>query len=364
MQNLANFNDNNHEKFPESIFSHAERPFIEFPPLRQLSSFYCLQIITFQSKNIQKQCIVTNLSPDNMGYYIFPKKQKSIFVSALHSHQHDFHEILFVLEGKFCHSIENESKTYTKGDICILNKNIRHSVHSYSDTDFQIAVLQISDTYMKTLFCDLSTKMFVIEREHKTSVIEHFFNTYINDDFSLQKAYLNLTPFDNRIHIIDSIYNLLDEIAKETLFPEVGSSYFIKDKIIRLFLLVSMENNYHALPVQVNSTNESIIFNQITKIMEKSFGRTTRKELEDTLHYSGIYLNEITKKFTGLTIFNYGMTFCMKQAALLLIKTDLSVSSIAEELQFTNRTHFYQVFKKTYDMTPTEFRNKYKGLLL
>ena len=50
------------------------------------------------------------------------------------------------------------------------------------------------------------------------------------------------------------------------------------------------------------------------------------------------------------------MTFCLKKAAQCLIETDESISSIAAGLKFTNRTHFYALFKEKYGVTPKEYR--------
>ena len=48
------------------------------------------------------------------------------------------------------------------------------------------------------------------------------------------------------------------------------------------------------------------------------------------------------------------MTFCFKKAERLLKESNLSVSEIALQLKFTNRTHFYNLFRKKYGMTPQE----------
>ena len=42
------------------------------------------------------------------------------------------------------------------------------------------------------------------------------------------------------------------------------------------------------------------------------------------------------------------MAFCFKKAERLLKESNLSVSEIALQLKFTNRTHFYNLFRKKY----------------
>ena len=86
----------------------------------------------------------------------------------------------------------------------------------------------------------------------------------------------------------------------------------------------------------------------------------SRHELESSLHYSGDYLNKIVKKYTGLAIFDYGMTFCMKRASSLLQYSNMTISEIARQLGFSNRTHFYKVFQNTFSLTPSEYRRVYR----
>lgn len=71
----------------------------------------------------------------------------------------------------------------------------------------------------------------------------------------------------------------------------------------------------------------------------------TRSELSARLKYDGSYLNYIVKKYSGLNLFGYGSAICMKEA---------------EALHFTNRTHFYRIFKAYYSLTPRQYRQSLK----
>lgn len=82
----------------------------------------------------------------------------------------------------------------------------------------------------------------------------------------------------------------------------------------------------------------------------------SRSELERLLNYSGDYLNRIVNKYAGMCLYDYGMTFCLKKAAKYLTETNESIGAIANRLQFTNRTHFYSLFKEKYGVTPKEYR--------
>ena len=62
-----------------------------------------------------------------------------------------------------------------------------------------------------------------------------------------------------------------------------------------------------------------------------------------------------------MSLHEYGMKICMKKAASQLTKTNQSISEIASDLQFTNRTYFYKLFTAEYGMTPKEYRIQNKS---
>lgn len=94
-----------------------------------------------------------------------------------------------------------------------------------------------------------------------------------------------------------------------------------------------------------------------TKIIKETGGIIA--VIEGELHYSGGYINKITKKYTGLSIHDFGMTICMEQAARELVHSAKSISDIAAELGFSNRTHFYRQFEKVYHTLPGEFQKEF-----
>ena len=101
---------------------------------------------------------------------------------------------------------------------------------------------------------------------------------------------------------------------------------------------------------------DALIFSRISHFIEEKNGRINRDELSKQLNYSGDYINRIVHKFTGLCLFDYSMNFCMKKAAEELLHSQKTINEIANELNFSNKTHFYKLFKEKYGVTPKEFR--------
>ena len=140
------------------------------------------------------------------------------------------------------------------------------------------------------------------------------------------------------------------------LYPDFGASYQIKGLLCAFLAYLSSPQYYHCTNIRLDTNSDFLLFSRITHLFEESNGRMSRAELERLLNYSGDYLNRIVNKYVGMCLYDYGMTFCLKKAAKYLSETNESIGSIAAKLQFTNRTHFYSLFKEKYGVTPKEYR--------
>ena len=110
--------------------------------------------------------------------------------------------------------------------------------------------------------------------------------------------------------------------------------------------------------VQSDASGQEYIYSKVCHIMEASRGRVSREYLEMQLHYNGEYLNRIVKKYSGKTLLEYGQDIYLEEARRLLLDTDMSISDIITELGFSNRSHFYRVFRRTFGETPLDYRNR------
>lgn len=318
---------------------------------------FTLQFITYHPDNEEENLLFTSMSPDNIIYSSSSHSEVRRYLAG-GMHQHDFYELLFVIDGTLYQNIENRRHLYIPGSCCLLNKNVRHT-EEYS-TDFRIIFFQFSEVFIREIFSALSMSYFQVEREHIQTQMEQFLQQNIAGSSQAEKNYIDFIPTHDAAWIVQNVHSIFEQIAQELLSPRFGSSASIMALFFKLFHLLDQPEYYRTIPVQIGTDAENRIFQRITQIMENSDGRTSRHELETKLHYSGDYLNKIVKKYTGLTIYDYGMTFCMKKAIFLLRHSDMTVTEISVSLGFSNRTHFYKTFQNTFAVTPAEWRKAQK----
>lgn len=82
------------------------------------------------------------------------------------------------------------------------------------------------------------------------------------------------------------------------------------------------------------------------------------KTLQAQLPYSYSNLTRLVKKHTGCTITQYVNNVKLQYAKELLRTTQMTTLMIAQEIHFESLSHFNHLFKKLFQVTPTEFRKQ------
>lgn len=267
-------------------------------------------------------------------------------------HQHNFFELLIVLEGKIIQKIEGKDYLYQAGSCCLINRNIVHIEKFIEET--KVIFIGLSVEFVQELLNSKQTDAYL----NNTSMLENPIFKFMKENLNSEttKSYVDFFPMWNNHSRISVLHKLADSLLSTLLLPKLGSAYMTKGLICELFHYLSTD--FHITQIKLNASADVLLFSRISHMLEDTDGRMNRTDLEKALNYSGNYLNSIVQKHTGMCLFDYSITFRMKKTELLLRTTKLSVSEIAIRLEFSNRTHFYKLFKSKYGMSPKEYRQK------
>lgn len=265
-------------------------------------------------------------------------------------HRHDYFELLIVLQGEMIQQIEGRDYLYRAGTCCLINRNILHTERFTGEA--KVCFIGLSLDFIRDLLNSAPQLYFERERGLLQNPVLRFMQANMSGE--IVKEYQDLFPTHENQTSTQRLHDLADRLVQVLLDPGAGASYYIKGVLCELFGY--LQSDFYATPVRLSSSADSLLFLRIQRLLEDTDGRLPRAELAALLHYNGSYLNNIVRRHTGMCLFDYGMTFCFKKAEQLLLATDLSVSEIAARLKFTNRTHFYTLFRKRYNMTPQEYR--------
>lgn len=82
----------------------------------------------------------------------------------------------------------------------------------------------------------------------------------------------------------------------------------------------------------------------------------SRTDIADNIYMNPDYLSRLFKKEKNISLTDYIVQEKLKMAAAMLKSTNLPVSVIASNIGYTNFSYFTQVFRKSYEMSPSEYR--------
>ncbi len=266
----------------------------------------------------------------------------------LHDHAH--YELVFVEDGELIQHLETGHFHYHKGDACFLNRNTRHLEGFESDCDlvfvnlppeFLHALLDMQDLSLrKPQYRERILAEFIRDNEHAGGA------EYIDFAATMQDG-------DRACWMISQI---LHRIMEELAAARVGYGYRAMALLLELFSVLEDPEYYHAARIRLDSDPEEFVYLRVRRYLEERHGRFSREELARVMHYSPDHLNLIVKRHSGLTLTGLGQSITMEEARQLMLRTDMSISQIMQQLNYTNRSHFYQLFEKETGMKPGAWR--------
>lgn len=78
--------------------------------------------------------------------------------------------------------------------------------------------------------------------------------------------------------------------------------------------------------------------------------------LSEKFGFNVNYFSGLFKKYTNMTFSEYLLNVRMRHAQELLKKNTFRIYEISEKIGYKDAKYFIRVFKKTFGMTPDEFR--------
>ena len=255
-------------------------------------------------------------------------------------HRHNFFEISYVLNGSCKNQIADKMFTMKKGDICIIAPNINHGVSVFSDNSIVINLLVKSSTFEKAFWNVLINK----------DILSSFFSRALYSSMSLPYLFFN-TQNDSVIE------NVIINMYEEFNYPKLYSKQMV-DILVSSFF-ITLLRNYGKSVIIPNPAGNKLEANIITILnyIDSNYQDITLKKLSVFFNYSERQMTRILKDYTGQTFINIIQDIKIQKARELLVNSQIPIQKIIDIIGYSNNSHFYNIFKKYYNMTPFEYRN-------
>ncbi len=127
-----------------------------------------------------------------------------------------------------------------------------------------------------------------------------------------------------------------------------------------------IKSSVDALVVAVNQL-ESVIniektlderLNDIINFIQENYTEVTLDKLAEEFHLSKPYISKYIKDKSGETFGDIVKNIKMNKACSLLKNSSMTVDNVAATVGYENVEHFNRTFKKKYDLTPIQYRNR------
>lgn len=346
---------------PEVSFSEDYRNMLtiygkesHFNQYYHLESPFSFVLESYYKDESSEYINLTNFTPSDIKHTIITNPANIIGGHNRVLHQHDFYEYMYVLDGTVSNSVENTVRVYPKGSGCIVNRNLRHAERF--EGSFRVFFLNLSKEFITKIIRDIHNLYFAEEYDILDSPVIKFLTESESSDSSSSKQFLDIFPVQGNNFAHRRMYENGENISKTMLSPTFGSSHLIDGYIFNILGLICDRTAFHTTHIKLDYDNDFLIFSRAAHLIEDSNRLISRAQLETVLHYSGDYINRIIKKYSNMNLSAYCISCRLTKAIDLLKETNLSISEIAFQLGFKNRTHFYKKFKDHYGTMPSAFR--------
>lgn len=261
-------------------------------------------------------------------------------------------KFLYVLKGSMEHRFEDdkdkphEIAEYQTAIVASKQKN-GHILRFSANNHVRIHSLEINrESFCNKMGCDLEN----LQGEMKTVFedVEAENNFYYKDHFSLELADLFKKMYD---------FQKVDYLRK--IYLE-GMAYQILIKQIVLFIDYQQgESNQRLL-----RTSEIEQVQRAINYIEEHIAETP--QVEEIAREVGLNVNKLQYGFKMLhdtTVNKFIHRTRLDIARNLLLHTDFNVSDVANSVGLNNKSYFSKVFKESYRITPSEFKQKNRARL-
>lgn len=252
---------------------------------------------------------------------------------------HDFWEMVYVDSGNVLITAGKTSHTLKQGEVIFHKPNEFHTIASDTKTPSNVFVISfVTGSKSMVLFRDKKT---IIPPKHR-----HYIKTLIEEG---QKTFE--LPFNNPD---------LREL-KLSAAPPFGGQQIIRTTLEQLLIMLIRDCEENSKNSQIFSDiegmNNHLVNSVIDLLNQNLYGKITVDEICKKLNYSKTYISKIFNMHCGCTIIEYYTKQKIKEAKKLMRENTYTIAEISNMLCFNNPHYFSRVFKKSANMTPSEYLN-------
>ncbi|MCH4887039.1 helix-turn-helix domain-containing protein [Acidaminobacter sp. JC074] len=248
-------------------------------------------------------------------------------------HKHNYVEMVYGLRGTTHHYVNGEAVELNKGGLLIMNEHVLHEVQKSGLDDLAINFI------IRPLFFDTTLKMMHAEQNS----IKSFLIACLTGDDTENTSYLYYDAKDY-MPVRHLIENMIHQLFLESYDIDV-----LKYTMGLMFMELARR------PEFLMNKNESMIL-KILKSIDHDYKTISLSKLSEEFNYDVSTISKMIKSFTGKGFNELLIQRRLQEVCYLLEHSPLTFDAIVDLVGYSNKSYCYKMFKKTYGLTPKNYR--------
>lgn len=255
--------------------------------------------------------------------------------SVKYPHRHDFFEVLYLSKGSGFHVIDGNKYEIKPPCVFFMSPGQAHKIEFSNDIEGFIFIF--------------TAEFYLINKSNQNRLIEYpFFFTIRQDNPPLKL----IAPED--IQFLESLFKKgIAEIQKKDEY-----SIELLRSILDLILTTS-STLYKTEENTLSKGKGHIVVKKFFQLIEENYHQNlTVSEYADKLAITSNHLTQTVNQLTGKTSSQIIRAKQVLEIKRLLVHTNLSVTEIANRLNFPDQSYFAKFFKREAEISPLQYRTK------
>jgi len=254
--------------------------------------------------------------------------------SVKYPHRHDFFEVLYLLKGSGYHVIDTNKYKIKPPCVFFMSPGQAHKLELSNDIEGFIFIF--------------TADFYLLNRSNQNTLIEFpFFYTIHQDNPPL------LLENENDIFFLESLFR---QGVAEIRDAEESNTEMLRS--ILDLILTTCAARYEVTENLLNKGKGQILVKRFFHLVEENHQKNlSMSDYSGMIGVTPNHLTQTVKLLTGKTSSQIIKAKQLLEIKRLLVHTNLSVSEIANQLNFEDQSYFTKFFKRETGFTPIQFRS-------
>ena len=261
-------------------------------------------------------------------------------------HWHDEIEMIYFSEGRATLRVNTDIYTLDGESIFFVNPGELHKIIWHTPCQESAVLVNLSLLNLEYLGISFQLTHSIATG---SNLLPRMISSTCGRFQEIKKEYQDIVDLFQR-------FGYVNQSTSQIITDDPNAQFIIQGCLIKILGYLSEVKLLSSDSSAIHNYGDCIVKELLTYIWKNYPNHIGIPELAKIANMNESYFCRFFKKYVGKTAISYLNEYRIHQAALLLEKTDMSVTTICLECGFNNVGNFFNQFKRIHGMTPMQYR--------